>query len=60
MSGNVLGRRIRELRIDRQGLEWWIDDCRAEGKEPPEDVFVELRKVREALLVAQDDYAERV
>lgn len=60
MSGDTLGKRIRDLRLDRQGLEWWIEDCRAEGKEPPEDVFVELRKVSEALLVALDDRDEYV
>ena len=60
MSGDILGKRIRELRLERQSLEWDIEQSRTEDHEPPEFLFNELRKVCEELLIVQDDRSERI
>lgn len=60
MSGDTLGKRIHELRGDRQSMEWAIENLRAKGEDPPECVLAELAEVCEALLVELDARAEKI
>lgn len=58
MSGNVLGRRVREIRMDIALLQDEMNSYLNDGIQPPEDVVIELNRAKEALLVALDDRAE--
>lgn len=60
MGGDVLGKRIHELRTERDSIKWSIDDYRAKGEIPPSDLLEDLRRVGIDLLVALDDRDERI
>ena len=60
MSGDVLGKRIHELRTERDSIKWSIDDYRAKGELPPDDLLEDLRRVGIDLLVALDDRDEKI
>ncbi len=60
MSVDPLADKIHELRGDRRSLQWTIDEYRAKGEIPPDDLLSDLRRVGSDLLVALDDRAEKI
>ena len=58
MTADPSAERIRQLRLERQSLEWDIEQCGDECV--PEFLCAEREKVCEDLLVALDDRAEKI
>lgn len=59
MTADPSAERIHELRLERQSLEWDIENDRAKGEVPPTDLLSDLRRVGNDLLVALDERRER-